>query len=324
MGEVVTMYRTIVVPLDGTPLAERALPFAEYLATLAGARLRLVRAVREGADAATAGAARSYLDALTGDFPTVAFPVEATVVTGEASAALAREAERTGADLIVMVTSGHGLLGRGGGRSVSDGLLARVAIPILLVRDWHTAEVMDRRPAGYRSGPRIVVPLDGSPLAALAVEPAREFAAILRGEIVLVRAVPTDRTWVPPGGHPAADDRPARQADDASSYLREVAATLRDSGCAVHWEVASGTAPEVVHECVQRHRAAVLVMATHGETGSPDMPLGSIARQVIWGADAPIVLIHPALPRANEPVGLSNAPPAPDPQPGAQTNEMAR
>ncbi len=150
------MYRTMFVPLDGTPLAEHALPFASHLAARAGARIVLVRAVKEGSDTATVEAARAYLNTLAEGLRATTPSVETAVVIGEASAALAQAAERAGADLAIMATSGHGLLGRGGGPSVSDGLLARVGIPILLVRDWHAAEAIERPPPGQRSGPRIV------------------------------------------------------------------------------------------------------------------------------------------------------------------------
>lgn len=140
------MYRTILVPLDGSPLAERSLPYAAAVARAAGARLRLVRVVpEEGPPGATtlAGAAAAqfaverlreadrgdrgaerpgeggdappvgpaeYLEAVAGR---LALPGTSTaVLAGEPAPEILREAHRAEAGLIAVATHGRSGLGR--------------------------------------------------------------------------------------------------------------------------------------------------------------------------------------------------------------------
>jgi nucleotide-binding universal stress UspA family protein len=74
-----------------------------------------------------------------------------------------------------------------------------------------------------------------------------------------------------------------------------VAAGLAARGVAARGEVRPGGPAAAIHGAVRDHGAALLALATHGETGLATMPLGSVARQILWEADAPVVLVHPAL-----------------------------
>ncbi|MFN8512645.1 MAG: universal stress protein [Thermomicrobiales bacterium] len=191
-------YRTLLVPLDGSPLAECALPFARRLAALSGARLVLVRTVAAGESGAARDAALTYLEAHADVLRETGVRVDALVPVGAAVEAIAATVAAERIDLIVMTTSGRFLLGHGAS-GLFAGLLARVAAPILLVRAWHDVAALET--TTERGGARIVVPLDGSAVAEQALDSARSFAALLGGELVLVRAVPAAQPDLPtPGG----------------------------------------------------------------------------------------------------------------------------
>lgn len=143
----------IVVPLDGTPAAEEALPLARSLAAATGARLRLVRVVptistlstqRDPAATFTPTAtaalldleeeeARAYLARVARQLAN-GTPVTTEVRRGEVAAALAAAVADDAADLVVMSTHGRaGLSGRLAG-SVAARLLERIERPLLVIR----------------------------------------------------------------------------------------------------------------------------------------------------------------------------------------------
>src|SRR5215472_2641277 len=210
------MISKMLVGLDGSPLGERTLPYAEALARAAGASVCLVQVVplsdeRErlqeenprllpymvavpGAPPATEkveeraarhGATR-YVDAIATRLGAAGVPTEAVVVRGEPAAALAAEAIQRRADLVLLSTHGRSGLGRWVFGSVAEGVLARSDVPVLLVR----AAVAG--PTPRLPGPKapIVVPLDGSPLAEQAIPVAATLARALSAEIRLARLVP--------------------------------------------------------------------------------------------------------------------------------------
>jgi nucleotide-binding universal stress UspA family protein len=148
-----TSYRTILVPLDGSPLAERALPYAVALATHHGSTLVLVEAVAPASPhgAGSAQALRSSaeahrylarwrvrLEAACG------VSVEAAVVFGAADREIVGEVLRRDADLVVMSTHGRSGIERALMGSVADYVQHHASVPVLLIpptcsRDWDVA-----------------------------------------------------------------------------------------------------------------------------------------------------------------------------------------
>src|SRR5262245_29803867 len=105
------MIRTIVVPLDGSPLAARALPYAKTLAGTNRARLVLLQVARpvrepagEGEHRAATDEANAYLAAVAQDLapPGTALDVAIAVAYGDPGEAILKEASRASADLVVM------------------------------------------------------------------------------------------------------------------------------------------------------------------------------------------------------------------------------
>ena len=145
------MYRRIIVPLDGSALAEQALPQAEGLARLTGAPLHLVRVI-DPAGPGTLGtvvlhtdalsmqllleeeriAAREYLERIEQDVRDRQHAV--TVEYRQGPAAQELLAIMQPGDLLVMATHGRGGLTRWFLGSVAEAIVRRASIPVLLVR----------------------------------------------------------------------------------------------------------------------------------------------------------------------------------------------
>lgn len=126
------MYQRILVPLDGSELAQTALPHALDLCRVCGATLALlhVRDPRSGSKEA----ARRYLDYTRRQLAADGVEVELIVREGHVAAAVIDAAEQERIDLIVMATHGRSGLQRVVYGSVAEQVLRGSSKPVLLVR----------------------------------------------------------------------------------------------------------------------------------------------------------------------------------------------
>ncbi len=161
------MFTLILVPLDGSPLAAGALPYAAALARLSGARLLLVRAslVRlppppDTYEARLVADEGAYLERTAGLLREQGVDVETALRYADPAETLVDEARTRGADLIAMTSRGHGGLGRLVFGSVAAAVVERAPAPVLLLTKEADAE---HESAPFGSAPRLLVPLVGSP-----------------------------------------------------------------------------------------------------------------------------------------------------------------
>jgi len=301
--------KKILVPLDGSELSTRALPYATQLAHRAGATLVLVRAVmvqpffkedQLAAEAFAVGVAEQELEAVAQRLRAQGLSVETHVPYGTAAASILRVAAETGADAIVMCTHGRTGLGRVVYGSVADAVLRGSRVPVLLVRSRGEAD-------GWLSvrDPSVVVALDGSGLAEAALGPATELARLLGARLVLVRVVEPAFTHygyadvMAPSGLVEPD--PSADLAAATSYLEFVAATIRREGLAVETRVEYGAPAAVIGEVAAATGALAIVMATHGRGGLARLVLGSVATGLLHNSQVPLYLVHPAPEAAKAP-----------------------
>ena len=299
------MFPTVLLALDGSPLAERALPYAEELACAAGAQLLLVRAVAvhpvcgPAADAQLAAAVReaeAYLDELAAGLARRGLAVGTAVPRGpSAGDAVVDEAYRQQADLVVLTTHGQTGLGRWEYGSAAEVILARAPAPVLLLRSWLRANHPE--PPGDR--PRLLVPLDGSPFAEAGLVAARRLARLLGGELVLCRAGPQPplRPVRAPADAWLADylqeeELDARRAA-ALGYLQRQAHRLAAQGYPARVHLTVGEPAEAIAAAAREEGASLVVMATHGIADAYRLLLGSVAEGVLRCDETPLLLVRP-------------------------------
>jgi nucleotide-binding universal stress UspA family protein len=302
---------TILVPLDGSALADRALPYAIPLARASHARLSLVRAALAhtlpGADPSEAQVAvvqraEHELEATAESLRSDGLTVETHVYYDEAARAIVDAAERQAVDLVVMSTHGRGGLGRWVYGSVADRVLRRMAAPVLLVPA--AAE-----PARATNGPlRVVVPLDGSPLAEEVLDPVRLLAVARGAELLLLRVVePPVPLEVDGEGYLSLNKREAELAE-AQRYLDSIAGRLRAGGVMVTARAVVEQAVPTIVGTAADFRADLIAMATHGRGGLARFVLGSVATGVLHRASTPLLLVRPTMVREEK---ASTAPATP-------------
>ena len=138
---------------------------------------------------------------------------------------------------------------------------------------------------------QILVPLDGSHLAEAALQPAALIAATLNAPVTLLHIIEQD---APREIH---KEHHLTQADEARTYLREVARRAFPPGVKVDVHVHSAAVEDVAESIVEHAQEEfepdLIVMCSHGKDGVRDLLFGSIAQQVIARGTTPLLLVRP-------------------------------
>jgi nucleotide-binding universal stress UspA family protein len=310
--------QSILVPLDGSVLAERSLPFARMLALALGARVRLLRVISDAPSenmiaesiAAAYGIqeplnaqqerrnhsqeilrqnAERYLETHATPLAADGLDVATDVRCGPAADVIVEAALEQHVKLIVMATHGYSGLKRWALGSVTDKVVHATSTPIFIVR----AEVPALPPALKR----ILVPLDGSALARQALPLATELAKSTQSELLLFQAVATtmeNYPGMPPRGRPIPQlaDLMESLREQAASELNERAEELREHNLRASTYVINGHAAEVLVDEARQHSVDLIVMATHGYSGIKRWTLGSVADKVLHATRTPLLLVR--------------------------------
>jgi nucleotide-binding universal stress UspA family protein len=142
---------------------------------------------------------------------------------------------------------------------------------------------------------KILVPLDGSPLAEAVLLHAQALAKSEGAEIVLLRVAVT-----PDPNFFHRDPAEGRQITDAIEgealdYMETEVAKLQNEGTKVTFITRDGTIPDTILEVAEETHADVIAMSTHGRTGIQRWLMGSVAEDVVHVSHIPVMLIHPSL-----------------------------
>src|SRR5581483_5908903 len=228
------MDKHILVPLDGSTWAERALPLAATLAHAAGAPLTLLHVLVSPA-AHAAAAAHELLEptaaALRARGLSVHCRLETAPTPAAVPAAILQAAAAAPAELLVLSSHGRAGAGRWLYGQVAEALLQQAPLPLLLVPLGCPLRWPRTRP------PRLLLPLDGSALAEEALGPAARWAAALGAELLLQVVEPPLR---PPDGAPGLGAELTPALEGARGYLSAVATRLRAAGRVVEVHTALG------------------------------------------------------------------------------------
>jgi nucleotide-binding universal stress UspA family protein len=141
----------------------------------------------------------------------------------------------------------------------------------------------------------LVVPLDGSPLAESAIQPAASLARVLKAEVTLVRAY-GGGAYLPSGGAMFRGRASATgDVHHASLYMARLQADLRSQGLRVSSRVVQAPAFEAILEVAAHAPAELIVLATRGGTGAGERSVaGSVAVDVIRNGEIPVLITNGA------------------------------
>jgi nucleotide-binding universal stress UspA family protein len=303
------MFRTFLVPLDGTPFGEHALPIAVNLARSCKGTIELVRVPTPESEAKQRPTKLEpiYLEAIAARIaehaPEVNVRIELLHEEKSRCVAdlLALHAERSRPDLIVLNSHTRGGLARWWLGSVTDDLIHRTSCPLLVLPaqerdpDWETDRMFRH----------ILIPLDGTPLAEQVLPAALTLGSWMGAEYTLMRVVePAPVAVADPivAAIPVDPDINDRLEQAASAYLTRVAARLRGNDGHMQLRTAVVLDPDpseaicgfLRREAGTSDEAApidAVALATHGREGLARLLLGSVADRVLQHTPVPLLLL---------------------------------
>ncbi len=296
------MFKHLLVPLDGSRLAEAALPAAATLSKTFDARVTLIHVIEQGAPQEIHGEqhlsdpieANAYLSGVAAR----AFPLGVHVghhvhsaEVKDVARSIVEHADELEPDLIVMCTHGRGglrtwLLG-----SIAQQIITLGMTPVLLIQ-----------PDGVAATPdfacrRLLVPLDGNPDHEQGLVIAAAVARACAAGLHMLMVVPTVGTL---SGEPGATARLLPTAtsalldiseESAGTYLHQKAIGLQAMGLGTATEVLRGDPASAIVRTADSMEADLVVMGTHGKRGLDAFWSGSVAAQVASRSRVPLLLV---------------------------------
>jgi nucleotide-binding universal stress UspA family protein len=299
------MYNKLLIPLDGSKTAESVLSFVALLEREARVPIELVSAVDVSTMTTVIAAEKArYLDRLIVELERASedylqriasklksFDVSTTVQRGKAADMIIERAAAA-QTLIAMATHGRSGLNRWLLGSVAEKVLRGTSRPLFLIRSGDETRV-------EREGSldTIIVPLDGSELAASILPAVADLAKRLDVGIVLFRAyeLPASAYYGREDFLPNYDELKNQVKAETQTYLDERAADLKTRGVTrVSTDAAEGLAADEIIQCVERHPNALLAMCTHGRSGVQRWVLGSVTETVVRHSISPMLVLRAA------------------------------
>ncbi len=320
------MFKRILVPVDGSLRAERAISVAARVARASGGSVILVRVapipidyglymtpapnyVEDVLDGELNGANR-YLEEVSRSKGLADVTVETSALVGMPAQSILAAVESYHADLIVMCSHGNTGFKRWIMGSVAQKLVRCSPVPLLVLREGGSLLAnphLDARPM------RALVALDGSALAKSALLPAAYLVAALSapglGALHLTGVVKPLMSEDKKGEHEFIENLREQNMHKAKKYLSSIADHLRDGPVAdlklaITWSVAvdvdAAHALMRVAENGEDTEGAeafggcdFIAMATHGRGGLERWAMGSVTERVLGATQLPLLIVRP-------------------------------
>ncbi len=287
------MYHKILVPLDGSKLAEAVLPFSKIFAHTLKLPVVLIHVSdpETVAPSLQPNQAGEYLRAVATSL-LGSLSVDCAVKSGAAAEMILDSAAGDPATLITMATHGQSggkrwLLGR-----VAQKVLQVSKSPLLIIRPQ--AELTAGNEVELTS---VIVPLDGSHLAEKIFSHVTYLAKNLGLQVVLVRtyALPSASYFL--AAHVSPPDMAMLREKlrrETSDYMQAKVERLTAAGVAnITAVVAEGSGPEEIIELARKRSANMVAMSTHGRSGIGRWVLGSVTDRVVSDCGAPVLVVRP-------------------------------
>lgn len=305
------MYARILVPLDGSDIADQVLPYVRLLGKGFQAQVELLQVFNPVSSrladpdhglylSQIVESERSHVeDYLEG----VAVPLRRTGLTvssvareGHPAAAIVQEADTVPATLVAMCSHGRSGVTRWLLGSTTDKVLHATSQPVLVVRSRDQQKV---KPEVKLNS--ICVPLDGSTLAEQALPHAVALAEVLGIKVIVARATPSEQDYAihfsVRVSHRLTDIQELRMRADAEAleYLDTVCQKLHQQGVSVvERRLLHGDPASAIIDMTAEVPDSIVVMTTHGGSGVGRWIRGSVTDRVVRHSEDPVLVIHPA------------------------------
>ena len=306
------MYKKILVPLDGSELAEKVLPYVIQLTSRFQAETVLLHVYAAG-ESQPLGMSKAYIrhtaekvreqlqeiapkSKLSGG--NVPILIRSEVIAGDVASSILIYAEESKIDLIIMSKHGHSGIGHWLMGSVAHKVFSVSRIPVLIIHPMNMDNIVQ---SGW---PRnVLVPLDGSKMSETALSYVEDLfnQGQYGGEVTLVKvSEPPDLI----ADYPAAImrlswDEHVKQAKSVAKevslfYLGEIQKKMEAKGIKVNIEVVLGeNSIPAITRYIREHPFDLVAMTTHGHSRMSVWPWGHVADRIIQVNIKPLLLIRP-------------------------------
>jgi nucleotide-binding universal stress UspA family protein len=285
------MYKQILVPLDGSKLAESVLPYVRCLAQALKAPVQLlhVNDPETVAGIAHPNRGEDYLRSVQSSV-LKSLSVSSSVESGKAAEVIIDTAARDQSTLIAMATHGRSGIQRWLLGSVGHKVLHATANPLLLVRP------QEQPSSDSVQLKTLVVPLDGSHLAEKVLPHALALARALKSELILTRvcSIPIGVQVVPEAAYvPNLNQLGESIREEAKLYLEAKVEQLRAEGMdGVSYVLMEGDSAAEIIDLARKTRDNLLAMCTHGRTGLNRWAIGSVTERVVRHCGDPVLVVR--------------------------------
>jgi len=296
------MFEDLLVPLDGSSLAECVLPHAVALTRMFGGRVTLLR-VLETLRPAERGRyvdpldwhirkaeATAYLDGVLSRLRALEIEARTALVEGQPAEQIIDYARSEKVSLILLASHGRSGLSGWNISSVVQKTILRAYVPTMIVRAYHTTPPdLD----GLRYG-NVLVPLDGSQRAECVLPLASVLTRSHASQLILAHVVCKPEV---PRRSPLAKEE-ATLVDQITECNRREAARYFDqlrsrlSGSIETRLIVDRDVTAALHEVIEREHVDLVVLSAHGYSGGSRWPYGSVALNLIAYGVTPLLIVQ--------------------------------
>ena len=313
------MFDPILVPLDGSLLAECVLSHAVTIARAFNSKVVLLRVLDKDQQRVSAqlfdllnwqiykSEAVQYLDKIGARLEKSGLRSEAYVREGLGAELIIEFAHSQGMKLLILSSHGQSGVSQWGISSVAQKIILSAPTSLLIVRARQPANIEWQEQA-YE---RILIPLDGSRRAENALPMITQLARFHKSQIHLVHIVtmPEMARQLPPLSDDIelSDRIVARNREESTRYLEQIrlSSSLNDIPVQTHL-LTSENAPAALHGLVDQENIDLVALSAHGYSGNTQWPYGSMVNNFILYSKVPLLIVQD-LPTMEEPI-LDNWP----------------
>jgi len=290
-------YRKVLVPLDGSALAERAIPYAKAIAKTKGSELILFTVSIASVEQLDRPM-KAYLKLNAKELQSQGIKASTAIAYGNVAEEIISFADKNNIDLIIISTHGYSGFKRWVLGSVARNVLYGTCIQVLLIKSKSPK-------ISQIELKKLLLPLDGSAFSEAPIPSIEELTKGTETELVLT--VVSEPPPVPSYG-----DRPinptwekhrdalwAETQRQASEYLKKVKTKLEKQGMKIKAQVIPGELGRVAESIVQagkKEKVDLIAMTTHGRSGISRWVYGSVANRIVEQSVQPVLLIRPSRP----------------------------
>ncbi|MFC2070417.1 universal stress protein [Chloroflexota bacterium] len=307
------MYKKMLIPLDGSELAEVVFPYGKELAGRLSIDVILFMVGSQGLSTFapmqkayiehTSETIMNQINEVQKSLKPAPEPVKVRgeLATGYAAEEILHFTEENNVDLILIATHGHSGPKRWKIGSVAGKIMGAAKVPVLLVN----AEVPEETAAEKWPVKTILVPLDGSEMAesvlphvkAIGKQPGSKAVEVVLLRVCEPPTIPSyygpELSGVPLDWGKYVEQEIVRDKERAREYLAELEKRFKDKGVSVRSEVIQGKPDDEIVEYANKNQFSLIVMASHGRSGLSRLVYGSVAVNLLHGVTSPILIIKP-------------------------------